>query len=84
MASDNKPIAEGMRVGISSATVWGSQTIPLPADGHFEFNNFPPGKYAIFVSVKGYHQNTARYGPEPFLVDRNIDNFSITIYPNVP
>jgi hypothetical protein len=41
LASNNKPIADGMRVILSSETVWDSQAIPLASDGHFEFTNVP-------------------------------------------
>ncbi len=84
LASDNKPIASGMRVILSSETVWDSQTISLASDGHFEFTNVPVGKYSIHASVKGYHENTPRFGAPPFLVDHDIDNFTTTIYPDSP
>jgi len=84
LASDNKTIADGMRVTISSEGVWDSQTIPLPSDGHFEFTSLPAGKYTIRASVKGYHENTPQFGPAPFVVDHDIDNFMTTIFPNVP
>jgi hypothetical protein len=84
LASDNKPIADGMRVILSSETVWDSQTVPLASDGHFESTNLPVGKYTIRASVKGYHENTPQSGPPPFLVDHDIDNLITTIYPNVP
>jgi uncharacterized GH25 family protein len=83
LASDNKPIADGMRVILSSETVWDSQIVRLVA-GHFDFSNLPFGKYTISASVKGYHEKTPQYGPTPFSVDHDIDNFTITIYPNVP
>ena len=82
LVSDNKPIPEGMRVTISSDTVWDSQTVPLAPDGHFEFVNLPPGKYSINASVKGYREKESQYGPTPFTVDHNIDNFTTTVYPN--
>lgn len=84
VASDNKPIAVGMRVTLSSETVWDSQTVSLPSDGHFEFTNLPGGKYTIRASVKGYHENNPRSGSTPFLIDQDINNFTATIYPNVP
>jgi uncharacterized GH25 family protein len=84
LASDSKPIAEGMRVTLSSNEVWDSRTVPLAFDGHFEFSNVPVGKYTINVSVKGYHENTTQYGPRPFLADHDINNFTTTVYPNVP
>jgi hypothetical protein len=84
LASDNKPIADGMRVILSSGTVWDSQTVLLASDGHFEFTNLPVGKYTIGASVKGYHENTPQFGPPPIMVDHDIDNFITTIYPNVP
>ncbi|MFC5861952.1 carboxypeptidase regulatory-like domain-containing protein [Acidicapsa dinghuensis] len=84
IASDKKAIEEGMRVTLTSETVWDSQTVLIGADGHFEFKNVPAGKYAVGASVRGYHENTPRYGPEPFEADHNIDNLSITVYPNVP
>jgi hypothetical protein len=84
LASDNKPIADGMRVILSSETVWDSKTVPLAADGHFEFTNLPAGKYTVRASVKDYHEKTPQYGPTPFSVDRDTDNLIITIYPNVP
>jgi hypothetical protein len=62
LASDNKPIANGMRVTLSSETVWDFQTVPLAA-GHFEFTSLPFGKYTISASVKGYHEKTPQYGP---------------------
>jgi hypothetical protein len=84
IVSDKRPISEGMRLTISSEIVWDTQTVPLAPDGHFEFLNLPPGKYTITTSVKGYHENAPRYGPMPFLVDRNVDNFTTSVYPNVP
>ncbi len=83
LASDNKPIADGMRVILSSETVWDSQTMPLAADGHFEFTNLPAGKYTISASVKSYHEKTSQYGPTPFSVNHDIENFTTTIYPDV-
>jgi hypothetical protein len=83
LASDNKPIANGMRVTLSSETVWDFQTVPL-AGGHFEFTSLPFGKYNISASVKGYHEKTPQYGPTPFSIDHDVDNVTITIYPNVP
>jgi hypothetical protein len=84
LASDSKPIADGMRMTLSSETVWDSQTVLLASDGHFEFANLPVGKYTIRASVKGYHENTPQFGRPPFLVDHDIDNVITTIYPNVP
>lgn len=84
LASDNKAIADGMRVILSSATVWDSQIVQLASDGHFELTNIPAGKYTISVSVKGYHEKMPQYGPAPFQVDHDIDNFTTTIYPNLP
>jgi uncharacterized GH25 family protein len=84
VVSDNKPIPDGMRVILSSGTVWDSQIVPLATDGHFEFTSIPAGKYTISASVKGYHEKTPQYGPTPFSVDQNIDNFTTTIYPNAP
>jgi hypothetical protein len=84
LASDNKPIADGMRVTLSSETVWDSQTVSLAADGHFMFTNLPAGKYTISASVRGYHEKTPQYGPTPFSVDHDIDNFTTTVYPDVP
>ena len=72
-----------MRVILSSETMWDSQIVRLVA-GHFDFSNLPFGKYTISASVKGYHEKTPQYGPTPFSVDHDIDNFTITIYPNVP
>jgi len=40
LTSDNKPIADGMRVILSSETVWDSQIVRLAA-GHFDFTNLP-------------------------------------------
>lgn len=84
LVSDNKPIADGMRVILSSETVWDSKTTQLASDGHFDFTNLPVGKYTVHASVKGYHENTPQFGPPPFLVDHDIDNFTTTIYPNAP
>jgi hypothetical protein len=84
LASDNKPIADGMRVTLLSETVGDSQTVPLASNGHFTFSNVPGGKYTINVSVKGYHENTPPSEPPPFMVDHDIDNFTTTVYPNVP
>jgi uncharacterized GH25 family protein len=84
LASDKKPIADGMRVILASETVWDSQTVLLASDGHFEFTNIPVGKYTVRASVKGYHEDTPQFGPPPFLVDHDIDNLITTIYPNVP
>lgn len=84
VTSDNKPIVYGMRVILSSETVWDSQTIPLASDGHFEFTNVPAGKYTVRASVKGYHENMPQSGPPAFPVDHDINNFTTTIYPNVP
>lgn len=83
LASDNKPIADGMRVTLSSETVWDSQTVPLASDGNFEFTNLPVGKYNIHASVKGYREDPPQ-GPPPFLVDHDIDNFITTVFPKVP
>jgi hypothetical protein len=79
LVGDNKPIPDGMRVILSSETVWDSQTVPLAADGHFEFANLPPGKYTISPSVKGYRESASQLS-----VDHDIDNFTTTIYPNTP
>jgi hypothetical protein len=84
IVSDNKPIPEGMRITISSETVWDSQTVPLAADGQFEFVNLPPGRYTVATSVKGYHEKTPQFGPTPLAVDRNIEGFTTTVYPDAP
>lgn len=86
VASDHKQIAEGMRVILSSETIWDSQIIPLAPDGHFEFSNVPAGKYSLHTSVKGYHDDMSQSGVPTFLVDQDITNVVTTIYPdpNVP
>jgi hypothetical protein len=43
LASDNKPIADGMHMTLSSETVWDFQTVSLASDGHFQFTNLPAG-----------------------------------------
>jgi hypothetical protein len=84
VASDNKPIADGMRVILSSETVWDSRTLSLASDGHFEFTNVPVGKYTISASVKDYHVKTPDSERQSLLVDHDIDNVNTTIYPDVP
>ena len=84
LRSDNKPIADGMRVFLSSKTVSDSQSVGLAPDGKFEFTSLPAGNYTISGSVKGYHENTPQYGPTPFLIDHDIDDITTTIYPDVP
>ena len=52
--SDGKPIADGMRVTISSEKAFDSQTATLPGSGSFEFVGLAADNYSIFASVKGY------------------------------
>jgi hypothetical protein len=52
--SDGKSIADGMRMTVGSTEAWDSQTVRLPADGRFAFDNVPMGEYSLFPSVKGY------------------------------
>lgn len=49
--------------------------------GHFEFTNAPVGKYTIYASVKGYHENMPPSRPPPFLVDREISSAARRSYP---
>jgi hypothetical protein len=95
--SDGKPIANGMRVTISSERAWDSQTAALPASGHFEFLGLAAGEYSIFASVKGYSAPmravsfktkdgrvlTYMAPPPPVSIQHNIDNFVLTLRPDV-
>lgn len=54
LLSDGKPLANGMRVTISSEKAFDSQTVVLTTDGDFEFVGLAAGNYSTFASVKGY------------------------------
>lgn len=92
--SDGKPIPDGMRVTISSERAWDTQTAMLPPEGRFEFVGLARDSYSVFASVKGYtlpkapvsvkgedgSVTTYPFGvAPPFLIDRDVDNFVITL-----
>jgi uncharacterized GH25 family protein len=94
--SDGKPIPNGMRVTIGSELAWDSQTAMLPPDGRFEFFGLASGDYSVFASVKGYSLaktpisvkqkdgSITTYAPSvasPFPIDRDVNNFVITLQP---
>lgn len=96
LLSDGKAIPNGMRVTVSSESAFDSQTISLPPDGAFQFVGLAAGDYDVFASVKGYSSpplppvsvkakngRTYTYTPPrpPVSVDRDIDNFLITLHP---
>jgi len=96
--SDGKPIADGMRVTISSEKAFDSQTATLPGSGSFEFVGLAADNYSIFASVKGYSPppmapvsvkdkegrvRTYTPPPPPLPIEHNVDNFVIKLNPDV-
>jgi hypothetical protein len=82
--TDGKPIADGMRMNVSSQEAWDNQSIPLPADGRFEFVNVPTGEYSLFPSVKGYHLSDKNPNLSWTIeghVNHDLDNFIILLDP---
>jgi Carboxypeptidase regulatory-like domain len=82
--SDGAPIANGMRVFISSASVFDSQTTTLAPDGSFEFGGLAPGKYEVNASVKGYRAADWDYKaqtdrPGTVQIDRTVDDFVVKL-----
>ena len=77
---DGKRIANGMRVVISSARAWDTQTATLSSDGHFEFVGLSLGSYSISPAVKGY---TLPGGVQEVAIsiDRDVDNWAIVLSP---
>ena len=97
LLSDGKEIPDGMRVTISSEQAKDSQTAMLPADGRFEFAGLGTGSYSIFASVKGYSPPpmapisfkskegrvlTYTPPPPPVFIERDVDNFVVTLHPD--
>jgi uncharacterized GH25 family protein len=95
--SDGKPVADGMRVTISSENAFDSQTATLPPDGRFEFVGLAGGSYSIFASVKGYSPPpmapvsfkaedgrvlTYTPHPPPVSIEHDVDNFVMMLYPD--
>lgn len=76
--SDGKPLADGMRVTISSNRAWDFQTAILPPDGRFEFIGLAAGPYSLFASVKGYSSPTPT---TPVSIERQVDDFVMTLHP---
>jgi hypothetical protein len=82
--TDGKPIPEGMRILISSDRAWDSQTLPLPADGRFDFSNLPTDDYSINPAVKGYRLSRKNpnlsWSVEGF-IDSDVDDLLILLEP---
>lgn len=75
--SDGKPIPDGMTVTISSDLVRDAQTITLPSNGQFQFAGLATGSYDVSASVKGYSSPA----PLSISVQRDVNNFAITLHP---
>ncbi len=54
LLSDGKPIPEGMRLSLSSALAWDSQTVMPGPDGWFEFKGLASGVYSLSPALNGY------------------------------
>jgi hypothetical protein len=79
--SDGKPVADGMRMIISSDRARDIQTTALHSDGHFEFLSLPPGRYSVRPAVRGYSLPDAQYDVQ-VSVERDEDDFVISLRPN--
>jgi len=78
-------MADGMRVTVGSRHAFDTQTTVLSRDGSFEFKSLPTGPYEIIASVRGY-----RFDPDKLkkyqyalqtTIDRDVDDFAITLVP---
>jgi hypothetical protein len=82
--TDGKPIAEGMTIGVFADMAWDGQTIPLGADGRFEFRNLPTDDFSITPAVKGYRLSRKNpnlsWSLEGF-IDSDIDDLVILMEP---
>lgn len=96
--SDDKPIADGMTVTISSEKAFDSQTTTMARDGRFEFVGLAAGNYSVFASVKGYSPppmapvsvkdkegrgHTYTPPPPPLSIEHNVEDFVIKLDPDV-
>lgn len=79
--SDGKQIPDGMRVTISSVNMLEAQTVMLRPDGQFEFVGLAAGDYTAWASVKGYAPPKSEVTGKPLSIDRNVDDFVLTLNP---
>jgi hypothetical protein len=82
--TDGKPVADGMRMNIALTEAWDSQSVALPPDGRFEFQNVPTSECSLFPSVKGYHlsaKNPSLSWTIEGRIDCDIDDFIILLDP---
>lgn len=54
MSLDGKPLPDGTQLMLSRSRAWDYQTVPIGADGRFEFLGVPPEALELIVRVKGY------------------------------
>jgi hypothetical protein len=80
LLSDGRPIPADTQILLSADRAWDSQSMPIGADGWFEFKGLSKGVYEVAPSVKGYRLPDARE-PE-VLVNRNVSDLIITLLPS--
>jgi hypothetical protein len=81
--SDARPVPDGMRVIVTSAHVWDSQTALVDKDGRFKFVGLPKGEYSISPAVKGYSLPGDQREIQAS-VQQDVDNFVISLSPEPP
>jgi hypothetical protein len=72
-----------MRVIVTSAHVWDSQTALVDKDGRFKFVGLPKGEYSISPAVKGYSLPGDQREIQAS-VQQDVDNFVISLSPEPP
>lgn len=80
---DGKPMADGMRIYISSDRARDSQSVLLAADGSFEFSGLAAGKYTLWTGVKGYDVPKGA-ADLTASIDHDVDGFFIVLQPAGP
>jgi hypothetical protein len=81
--SDGKPIADGMRMYISSDRTRDSQSVMLSDDGSFEFGGLAPSKYSLWTGVKGY--GLPKGAPDlTASIDHDVYGFDVVLQPTAP